>query len=152
MSKRKATELPPISWTKNNGDLIWKLIAEVEKPEFRLVILGKKDPSENSSGMSKAAVFKAIGKIILPDLYAINEDAVGQRVKCKYESVYGTYKKHCKRLRQTGGGLGGNDEDDESLHEYMSCYIPKGGPDETTTPDAKNLWGTCFQCISLSIF
>ncbi|KAJ7502246.1 hypothetical protein B0H11DRAFT_2223720 [Mycena galericulata] len=125
MAKRRAGELPPISWTKNKGDLIKKLLAEVEKPEFRLVILGKRDPSENSSGMSKAAVFKAIGKIILPDLCAIDEDAVGQRVKCKYESIYGTYKKHCKRLRQTGGGLGGNDDD---------------GPDRTTTPDAKNLW------------
>ncbi|KAJ7258505.1 hypothetical protein C8J57DRAFT_1073204 [Mycena rebaudengoi] len=144
MAKKKTSDLPAISWTKNNGDLIWKLMAEVEKPEHRLVILGKKDTSENSSGMSKAAVFKAIGKIILPDLCAIDEDAVAKRVKCKYEDVYGTYKKHAKRLRQTGGGIGGNDDDDEGLHEYMSCYIPNEGPDGTTTPEAKNLWGTSF--------
>jgi hypothetical protein len=46
MAKKKTSDLPAISWTKNNGDLIWKLMAEVEKPEHRLVILGKKDTSE----------------------------------------------------------------------------------------------------------
>jgi hypothetical protein len=62
------------------------------------------------------------------------------------------YKKQAKRLRQTGGGLGGNDDNgDESLHEYMSCYIPLDGPDKTTTPDARNLWGNCpFETASLS--
>jgi hypothetical protein len=63
----------------------------------------------------------------------------------EFFSVYGIYKKQAKRLRQTGGSLGGNDDDeDESLHEYMSCYIPKEGPDGTTTPEAKNLWGMYF--------
>ncbi|KAF8122000.1 hypothetical protein K438DRAFT_1716271 [Mycena galopus ATCC 62051] len=124
---RKASTLPPIGWAKDKGALIWKMLKEVEKKEYRLVIMGKKDSSENSSGMSKAAAFKAIGKTILPDEAAIDEDAVGKR--------------HAKRLRQTGGGVGGNDDDgDESLHEFMSCYIPTGGPDNTTTPDAKNLW------------
>jgi hypothetical protein len=56
-----------------------------------------------------------------------------------------------KRLSQTGGGLGGNDDDgDDSLHEYMSCYIPHEGSDQTTTEEAKNLWGnsTSFAVIS----
>ncbi|KAJ7616928.1 hypothetical protein DFH06DRAFT_1012686 [Mycena polygramma] len=141
MARKKST-LPPISWTKDKGELIWQMLAEVEKPASRLVILGKKDTSENSSGTSKASAFKAIGKVILPAECAIDEDAVGKRVKLKYEDVYATYKKHAKRLRQTGGGLGGNDDDeDESLHEYMSCYIPTDGPDGTTTADVKNLWG-----------
>jgi len=138
---RKASTLPPIGWAKDKGALIWKMLKEAEKKEYRLVILGKKDSSENSSGMSKAAAFKAIGKTILPDEAAVDEDAVGKRVKLQYEHVYGLYKKHAKRLRQTGGGVGGNDDDgDESLHEFMSCYIPTGGPDKTTTPDAQNLW------------
>ncbi|KAJ7864917.1 hypothetical protein B0H13DRAFT_1898872 [Mycena leptocephala] len=98
------------------------MLAEVEKPEFRLVILGKKDTAENSSGMSKAAAFKAIGKIIL------RRSVPSMRMPLQ-SGVYGIYKKQAKRLRQTGGGLGGNDDDeDESLHEYMSCYIPKEGP------------------------
>ncbi|KAJ7036204.1 hypothetical protein C8F04DRAFT_1258315 [Mycena alexandri] len=90
------------------------MLAEVEKKQYRLVILGRKDSSENSSGMSKTAAFKAIGKTILPDEAAIDEDAVGKRVKLQYEHVYGLYKKHTKRLRQTGGGLRGNDDDDDS--------------------------------------
>jgi hypothetical protein len=35
--------------------------------------------------MSKAAAFKAIGKTILPAEAAIDEDAVGKRVKLQYE-------------------------------------------------------------------
>ncbi|KAJ6474525.1 hypothetical protein DFH09DRAFT_1472946 [Mycena vulgaris] len=152
---RQKSALPPISWTKDGGALIWKLLAEVEKPDHRPVILGKKDNSENTSGISKAAAFtvvhgtirhclptitKAIGKEILPDAYGIDADAVAKCVKLKYEDIYGTYKKHAKQLRDTGGGLGGNDNNDKSLHEYMSCYIPNNGPDATTTQDAKNLW------------
>ncbi|KAJ6779215.1 hypothetical protein DFH09DRAFT_1369675 [Mycena vulgaris] len=141
MAKKKSV-IPPINWKKDHGALIWKLLAEVEKKENCLVILGKNDSSENSSGMTKAAVFKAIGRIIFPNECAIDADDIASRVKSKYENVYGAYKQHVKRLRDTGGGLGGNDSDDsdESLHEYMACYIPIGGPDETTTEGAKNLW------------
>ncbi|KAJ6472509.1 hypothetical protein C8R45DRAFT_1217790 [Mycena sanguinolenta] len=136
---RKGNAIPPIQWGKNQGALIWAMLREVEKKDYRLVIMGKKDPSENSVGMNKTAAFKAIGKTILPAEYAIDPDSVGKRVKGQYEHAY---KKHAKRLRQTGGGLGGNDDDDDddSLHEYMSCYIPTDGPDGTTTPEAKNLW------------
>ncbi|KAJ7113279.1 hypothetical protein C8R43DRAFT_961647 [Mycena crocata] len=137
----KRSDLPPIKWTKNGGELIWKLLAEVEKTPNRLVILGKNDPSENSEGVSKASVFKAIGQVILPDEFALDEDAVAKRVKSKYSDLYDIYKKQNKRLRQTGGGLGGNDNNnDESMHEYMQCYIPAEGPDATTTVQAKNLW------------
>ncbi|KAF8142834.1 hypothetical protein K438DRAFT_1523667, partial [Mycena galopus ATCC 62051] len=116
--------LPPIGWAKDKGALIWKMLKEVEKKEYRLVIMGKKDSSENSSGMSKAAAFKAIGKTILPDEAAIDEDAVGKHQYEHRASVYGLYKKHAKRLRQTGSGVGNDDDGDESLHEFMSYYIP----------------------------
>ncbi|KAJ7238943.1 hypothetical protein C8J57DRAFT_1478547 [Mycena rebaudengoi] len=140
MARKKESTLPPIKWTRNGGELIWKLLAEVEKTKNRLVILGKNDSSENSQGASKTAVFKAIGETILPEEFAIDADAVAKRVKSKYNDLFDVFKKHNKRLRQTGGGLGGNDDEDESLHEYMQCYIPCNGPDETTTTEAKNLW------------
>ncbi|KAJ7259051.1 hypothetical protein C8J57DRAFT_1340749 [Mycena rebaudengoi] len=141
MARRNKPTLPSIKWTKNGGELIWKLSAEVEKKENRLVILGKNDSSENSTGASKTAVFKQIGSVILPAEFAIDADAVAKRVKSKYNDLYDVYKKQNKRLRQTGGGLGGNDDnEDESLHEYMRCYIPSNGPDTTTTEEAKNLW------------
>ncbi|KAJ7893064.1 hypothetical protein B0H14DRAFT_2559893 [Mycena olivaceomarginata] len=75
------------------------------KKKCRLVILGEKDPSENSGGMNKTSAFKAIGKTILPDEFALDGDAVGKRVRLQYEhhsltvsSVYGQYKKQLKRL------------------------------------------------------
>jgi hypothetical protein len=46
MGPRKSGTLPAIPWAKEKGALIWKMLAEVEKPEFRLVILGKKDTAE----------------------------------------------------------------------------------------------------------
>ena len=42
-------------------------------------------------------------------------------------SLYACYKKEIKRLQQTGGGLGGNDdspEDLDDMNEYLACYIP----------------------------
>jgi hypothetical protein len=57
------------------------------------------------------------------------------------------YKKKAKRLRQTGGGLGGNDELAEGgieVDEFLDCYIPPDGPDATTTDDARNIWGMFF--------
>ncbi|KAK7034367.1 hypothetical protein R3P38DRAFT_3185209 [Favolaschia claudopus] len=141
--RKSGPTLAPISWEADNHNLLRKMFAEVEKKDNRLVIIGKKNPSENSVGLSKIAVFKGIGKIILPDAAAIDEDGLAKRVKNKYDSMYALYKKQAKRLRQTGGGLGGNDakdEDDDSSHEYMSFYIPQGGPEDTAEPRVKNLW------------
>ena len=50
-----------------------------------------------------------------------------------------------KRLTVTGGGLGGNDDAQsqmQSQEEHLTCYVPADGPDETTTSEARNLWGT----------
>jgi hypothetical protein len=43
----KSTEkIPTIDWSGNDGDLIWRLITELEKPENYKVFLGKKDKHE----------------------------------------------------------------------------------------------------------
>ena len=47
MAKSKS-HVPPINWSGNNGELIWKLITELEKPENFKVFLGKKDKHEVS--------------------------------------------------------------------------------------------------------
>ena len=66
-------------------------------------------------------------------------------------SLIKTYKTHAKRLVQTGGGIGAEedeeDEDDgaEGLGEgtvFMEWYIPPSGPDAQTPAQAVNLWGT----------
>lgn len=59
-------------------------------------------------------------------------------------SLYARYKKEIKRLQQTGGGLGGNDDsqdDPDDVNEYLTCYILNTGPDITTTQEALNIWG-----------
>jgi hypothetical protein len=122
---------------------------------------------QNTSGDSKIKVFKRIGKVLFPDLYVIDEDSIGSRVKGKTErytklasnckclqcdilltltscfSLHSRYKKELKRLQQTGGGLGGSDDsvDVQDYNKYLDCYIPNTGPDVTTTEEAKNIWG-----------
>ena len=39
-------DVPTINWSGNDGELIWKLITELEKPENFKVFLGKKDKNE----------------------------------------------------------------------------------------------------------
>ena len=62
------------------------------------------------------------------------------------------YREHAKRLRTTGDGIQNPDNDDyTSENEFFECYIPADGPDSTTTPEAKSIWGmnllfTCFSC------
>jgi hypothetical protein len=38
--------VPAINWSGNDGELIWKLIMELEKPQNFKVGLGKKDKNE----------------------------------------------------------------------------------------------------------
>ena len=60
-------------------------------------------------------------------------------------SLMARYKKELKRLQQTGGGLGGNDDDiNQDCNKYLDCYILNTGPDATTTEEAKNIWGKLY--------
>jgi hypothetical protein len=53
-----------------------------------------------------------------------------------------TYKKHAARLRRTGGGIQGVGADNRNeKEETMEFYIPWDGPDESTSVDARNIWG-----------
>jgi hypothetical protein len=45
MAKTKEN-VPAINWSGNDGELIWKLITELEKPKNFKVFLGKKDKNE----------------------------------------------------------------------------------------------------------
>ena len=48
-----------------------------------------------------------------------------------------TYAKHLGRLRGTGEGVSGVNEDGAILNE---CPVPADGPDRTTSESAVNLW------------
>jgi hypothetical protein len=62
-------------------------------------------------------------------------------------SLYTRYKKELKKITATGFGLGGNDEDTaqaESQDEALPSFIGADGPDITTMPEARNIWGLSF--------
>jgi hypothetical protein len=52
------------------------------------------------------------------------------------------YKENAACLRQTGGGVGAEEAQEEGSQTVnMAFYIPATGPDCTTVPDTANLWG-----------
>jgi len=175
LKSRKKTEkkapkaeppLPKINWSANKGAVTWALIGQMEVKENRLVLFGKQSKDENTSGESKIAVYKRIGGVILPDLFATSPNALAKRVKCKAEGLVDAYKKLAKKLQVTGGGLRnehgdgdenndsdgesnnddesnpghGSDAEDDGVHQYLDCYITAEGPDHDTTEKARNLW------------
>ena len=54
-----------------------------------------------------------------------------------------TYRKHAAQLRQTGGGLE-DEKQENSQDERLKYYIPGEGPDKSTPADARNLWRMYF--------
>ncbi|KAJ7809439.1 hypothetical protein B0H13DRAFT_2221068 [Mycena leptocephala] len=146
--KQAEPALPRIDWSADEGALIWELIAQMEVKENRLVLFGKQDKNENTSGESKIAVYKRIGTKILPDLAQTSPNALAKRVKGKAEDLVNTYKKLAKQLQVTGGGLrnddddddDGNDSDGSGVHQFLECYISSEGPDHDTTDRARNIW------------
>ncbi|KAJ7362685.1 hypothetical protein DFH08DRAFT_799707 [Mycena albidolilacea] len=84
-AKQTEPALPTIKWGADDGALTWALIAQLEVKENRLVFFGKDRKDENTSGDSKIAVYKHIGSVILPDLFATSPNALAKRVKGKAE-------------------------------------------------------------------
>lgn len=136
--------IPEVKWTE---PLAWKLLDEIEQDENWIVLLGKQKKGEKSSGDRKITVFKHMGAVILPDLYALDPVACGDWVKCKFEHLTKLYQKFAKHLWTTGEGVRSDDGEgsDESDNEYFDCYVPASGPDETTTERARSIWDEIVQ-------
>lgn len=140
MSKKKKPEketFPPVAWSANSHELIWALIAEVERPKNQKVIVGKLK-TENSSGDHKIQAYKRVAEKVLPVMFQVDSGSAASRIKSKWESLRKTYSAHAKRLYQTGGGV--QDGETQETDEYSSCYIPPDGPDATTNIEARNIW------------
>ncbi|GLB43921.1 hypothetical protein LshimejAT787_1501050 [Lyophyllum shimeji] len=140
--KKSKTKIPEIPWADNENLLTWALLTELEVDKNYKVIFGKKDKNENTSKETKVTVFKRIGEKILPELFAVDPTVIGDRMKSKVES---TYRKHHRKLWQTGGSVRADGDDDEPSQEpsqkgALDFYIPPTGPDESTPATAKNLW------------
>ncbi|KAG2127705.1 hypothetical protein DEU56DRAFT_820196 [Suillus clintonianus] len=101
-SKNPKISLPEIPWSEDDHSRVWKLIAELSQKANYKVLFGKKDQHENTSGETKASVYKRIGAVVLPEFHEIDPTATGDRVKGKLESLTKTYKKHAAKLRNPG--------------------------------------------------
>ncbi|KIM68061.1 hypothetical protein SCLCIDRAFT_999323 [Scleroderma citrinum Foug A] len=135
--KKAKAVLPSIAWDADDNALVWQLIAEITKPANLKVLCGK-TKHENTSGETKASVFRRIGSILLPELHIIDATATGDRIKGKYEGLAKVYKQHAKRLTVTGEGIGPESED--GAEETCKYFIEAGGPNESTPEEAKNIW------------
>ncbi|KAG2051179.1 hypothetical protein BDR06DRAFT_939236 [Suillus hirtellus] len=135
--KDSGIDIPEITWT---NDLIWKLLAEIELPENRVVLLGKWKKCENTSGDSKATVYQRMAAVIFLQSHGLNPTVTGDHVKCKYEHLTKKYKELATRLHTTGEGVNDDTDGNESDNEYFDCYVPACGPDDTTTSRARSIW------------
>ncbi|KAG6825544.1 hypothetical protein H0H93_000566, partial [Arthromyces matolae] len=101
----------------------------------------------NSSGDHKIQAYKRVAQRVLPVIFEIDSGTAANRVKGKWENLRKTYSIHAKRLYQTGAGI----KDGQEPDEYSLCYVPPEGPNENTTIDAKNIWGTLSTNHSLRV-
>ncbi|KAG1875252.1 hypothetical protein C8R48DRAFT_592426 [Suillus tomentosus] len=130
------TSIPPITWT---SDLVWKLIAEVEKPVNLKVLFGIKEDKDPKKGDRKISAYKTIAETILPNLYALDPRTAMERTLFRLRV---TYVKHAAALKWTGEGLqDGENPPDENSDVVLDFYIPPSGPDHDMLMEAKHLWG-----------
>lgn len=113
---------------------------------------------QNTSGESANTVLMQIAETLWPKYTKINKKTMATHVKNKYDvfvdrTIYQplpslnrcrlktAYKNHSRKLQATGGGVGGDDQDgDDSGTTHLAFYIGAEGPNDTTTPEALNIW------------
>ncbi|KAF8232658.1 hypothetical protein L208DRAFT_1270853 [Tricholoma matsutake] len=79
----KDKALLPIPWSADNLALTWCLIGLVEEPKNRKFVVGK-GKSKNSSGESKAMVFKHITEKLIPEYFKA-DSMTFKHVKAKWD-------------------------------------------------------------------
>ncbi|KAJ6555530.1 hypothetical protein B0H10DRAFT_1690033, partial [Mycena sp. CBHHK59/15] len=134
-------KLAQIAWAADEGALTWILLEKLQKKENFVVLFGKQDPKENTSGDRKITVYERIAQEMFPEEYKDHSKTLGARVKGKTEDLCKVYKEKAARLRVTGGGVGApEDAGAGGGHEYLDYYIPGDGPHHDTPAVAVNLW------------
>ncbi|KAJ7621941.1 hypothetical protein DFH06DRAFT_1340940 [Mycena polygramma] len=61
------SSLPPIHWAANDGYLTFELLGHVQEKENFIILFGKQDPKENTSGERKNAVCERIASKMFPE-------------------------------------------------------------------------------------
>ncbi|KAJ7037114.1 hypothetical protein C8F04DRAFT_953193, partial [Mycena alexandri] len=135
------SSLPAIQWASNDGLLIWRLLDLIQKKENFVVLFGKQDPKENTSGDNKITVYERIAQELFPEDFQDHPKTLGKRVRGKTDDLCKIYKEKSALLCQTGGGVGAPEDDEGTgVHHYLDYYIPHDGPHHDTPVAAVNLW------------
>ncbi|KAJ6600082.1 hypothetical protein B0H10DRAFT_2231118 [Mycena sp. CBHHK59/15] len=62
-------KLAQITWATDEGALTWILLEKLQKKENFVVLFGKQDPKENTSGDRKMTVYERIAQEMFPEEY-----------------------------------------------------------------------------------
>ncbi|KAG6330303.1 hypothetical protein ID866_8784 [Astraeus odoratus] len=136
-AKKSKVPLPEIPWSENDHTQAQSLVVEISKPINYKVLYDKKDKIENTSGGSKASVYKHIGAMVLPEFHALHVTGTGDQIKSKLE----IYKCHAVKLHTTRNGIQKDgDVDGSDSEKFCNFYIGVDGSNEGTSLEAKNIW------------
>lgn len=67
------------------------------------------------------------------------------------DRLVGAYRKHVARLRKTGGGIDDPDKA-EDPNGLGTLTIGPDGPDETTEPGPRNIWGMLYPDLFVNFY
>ncbi|KDN34025.1 hypothetical protein RSAG8_12886, partial [Rhizoctonia solani AG-8 WAC10335] len=133
--------------------MISQALTLVERPENAIILLGKQDKLENTSGESKIVVHARIASDpeVLPQLHKKNPIAAGKKWQSKFNSLCKAYRDKYKELMGTGGGVGHESLSSPPVDEdgietgaptelKLDFYLGPDGPDKGASKAAWNVW------------
>ncbi|KAJ7801204.1 hypothetical protein B0H14DRAFT_2615545 [Mycena olivaceomarginata] len=153
------SSLSPIAWSVDNGFLILTLISLIQEKENFIVLFGKKDPRENTSGERNITVYSRIAQAMLPDDYKEHHKTLTTRIKSKVEEYGYFYPSHPKPYLKISGCVKSTKTKPlcfarlgvvsvlwrmpswTGSHHYLDYYILYDGPHHDIPEAAKNIWG-----------
>ncbi|KAG8693250.1 hypothetical protein FRC08_009240 [Ceratobasidium sp. 394] len=123
-------------------DLKVQLLEVADREEFRVVLRGKQNASDNAkvSGKTKNSAYADMAKILLPNMWKKDAKAAAKKVHSQYDTMTKLHKQLNAELNATGSGVGG-DQEGEALQEVaLEGYIGADGPTANTSPHLSTKW------------
>ncbi|EUC55436.1 hypothetical protein RSOL_115660 [Rhizoctonia solani AG-3 Rhs1AP] len=150
MPKKTLNPSDSVMWS---DAMISKALTLVERPENAIILLGKQDKLENTSGESKIVVHTRIASDpeVLPQLHKKNPIAAGKKWQSKFNSLCKAYRDKYKELMGSGGGVGHESLSSPPVEEdgietgalielKLDFYLGPNGPDKDSSKAAWNVW------------
>ncbi|KDN34239.1 hypothetical protein RSAG8_12666, partial [Rhizoctonia solani AG-8 WAC10335] len=151
MPKKALNPSDSVMWSDT---MISQALTLVEQPKNAIMLLGKQDKLENTSGESKIVVHARIASDleVLPQLHKKNLIAAGKKWQSKFNSLCKAYCDKYKKLMGTGGGVGHESLSSPPVDEdgiengtptelKLDFYLGPDGPDKGASKVAWNVWG-----------